>query len=165
MNSIDLQSLLNTTTSSTFAGSELFGHASTKKSLADVLALLKEVVDDGARSAAAAYGMLLCAKLSDSGPYRDDVLLALDRLAFAKALIDQAVCHTFPVANVTSDVLQAAQRFADEATIPCTEWPSVEEVQAAVFKACAQYSKVDQWRLAKLNAHGAMVGVYLAPFP
>jgi len=162
---IDLESLLHARASSELHELEVFGYAATKKSLEEAIALLKDVVGDAAHSAVAAYGMLLCAKLSEIGSYRDDVLSMLDRLAMAKALIDQSICHTFPTVAVTSEVLLAAQRFADEATIPCTEWPSVEEVQDVVFKACVAYARVDQWRLVTRNAHGATVGVSVVPWP
>lgn len=149
MMDVDLEALLRTRADAELPELAIFGPVSSCRSLEEVIGLLRDV-RYYERSNAAAYGMALCSALHPKGQYRDDVLQMLDRLSLAKALIDHRICHTFPVVAVTAEVLLAAQKFADEATIPCTEWPSVEDVQAAVLKAASVYAKVERPRRPKL---------------
>ena len=140
-------------------GAGLFGLASTKKTLGEVIRLLAQSVGDDARSAAAAYGMLLAANLPQENEYRDDALRALDQLSQAKMLLDQAACHLSPVILVTGEILLAAQVFADEATIACTEWPLPGEIASVVFEKAKNYRKRGDWRLHEYNERGDVVGV------
>jgi hypothetical protein len=164
MNENAIEILLSKSASS-FEGAELFGYASTKKNLREVIQLLKSSWDDDARCAAAAYGMLLVASTFTDGPYRKDALNALDQLSLAKVLLDSTACHLLPVINVTAEILFAAQKFADEATIPCTEWPSVHEIAVVVLGKAKCYSKTSAWVLSKYSDQGAIIGKYIANFP
>lgn len=164
MSAISVESLLNKSASS-INDAELFGYASTKKTLADVIELMKNSTAEDTRSAAAAYGMLLSANLFEDGPYRDDVLNALDQLSLTKMLLDKAACHTSPVIDVTCNILLAAQKFAEEATIPCTEWPSTSEITEIVLTKAKDYSRISEWKLYKYNDIGAVIGTYIANFP
>jgi hypothetical protein len=118
-----------------------FGEVGNYASVAEVAQLLKRTHGDAQRSAAAAYGMVLAAVSAiTGGKYREDALEALNTLALAKAEIDIAALHLRPVVNVTSCILLAAQCFADEATIPCTEWPSQEEIAEVVCREAQKYA-------------------------
>lgn len=121
-----------------FPGAELFGIAATKRTLADVLQLLRQTPGDDTR-----YGMLLTLNTGLEDGYRDDALNALDQLALAKALIDQAACHLPPIINITSEILLAAQIFTDDATIPCTEWPRVSDIARVVLENNRIYAMTD----------------------
>jgi hypothetical protein len=156
-----IESLLNKSATS-FKGSELFGYASTKKTLAETIQLLKSTIGIDSSSAAAAYGMLLSINTCKEGSYREDALNALDQLSLTKMLLDRAACHLSPVINVTSDILFAAQNFAEEATIPCTEWPSVTEIAEVVLTKCMNYAKVREWKLYMYNETGVVIGTYIA---
>lgn len=123
-----------------FPGAELFGVAASKRTLADVLQLLRQSFEDDARSAVAAYGMVLTLNTGLEDGYRDEALNALDQLALAKALIDQAANHLPPIINITSEILLAAQIFTDDATIPCTEWPYVTDIARVVLEKSRIYA-------------------------
>jgi hypothetical protein len=110
----------------------VFGEAARCTSLPEVVRLMAARHDEHTRVAAAGWGMCLVARSAQPGPYRDSALAALDQLARAKAELDISALHLPPVTGVTARILRAAQQFADEATIPCTEWPSVEEIAAVV---------------------------------
>ena len=60
-----------------------------------------------------------------SKTYYADACDLLDRLAAAKARLDAADPS---VATTTATLLDAARTFVDDTTIPCTEWPTTEEV-------------------------------------
>jgi hypothetical protein len=156
-----IESLLNKSANS-FKEAELFGYASTKKTLAETIQLLKSTIGVDARSAVAAYGMLLSANTCKEGSSREDALNTLDQLSLTKMLLDQAACHSSPVINVTSDILFAAQNFAEEATIPCTEWPLVTEIAEVVLAKCMNYTKVREWKLHVYNEAGVVVDTYIA---
>jgi hypothetical protein len=141
-----------------FPGAELFGYASTKKTLAETLELHWTVTADG-KAATAVYGMLLSLHTRTFGPYREDSLYALDSLSFAKALMDVTSCHSRPTIDATAEVLLAAQAFADEATIPCTEWPLAAEIAAVALEAGKRYARVGTWRVLRYNEMGAITGV------
>lgn len=118
-----------------------FGDVGSCASVADVAQLLKRTHGDAQRSAAAAYGMALAAVGAiTGGKYRDDALKSLNVLAQVKAEIDIAALHLRPVVHVTSCILLAAQCFADEATIPCTEWPTQEEIAEVVCREAQKYA-------------------------
>lgn len=119
----------------------VFGEAADCTSLREVVQLIDSLMDDRARAAAAAYGMLLVAKSATPGPYRESALEALNQLARAKAELDIAALHLPPVIEVTAQFLLAAQRYADEATIPCTEWPSVEDIAAVVHREALKFAR------------------------
>ncbi|MFP2906040.1 hypothetical protein ACLESD_13465 [Pyxidicoccus sp. 3LFB2] len=118
-----------------------FGEAAGCASLQEVLQFIRTRYDDGERASAAAYGMWLAAKSAKPGPYRADALEALNQLARAKADIDIAALHLAPVIDITSGILLTAQRFAEEMTIPCTEWPLVEEIAAVVEREARTFAQ------------------------
>jgi hypothetical protein len=68
-------------------------------------------------------------------------------LARAKADLDIAALHRPPVIDVTAHLLLATQRFVDEQTIACTEWPTTEEVAAFVSQEARKFAKAGHaWR-------------------
>lgn len=123
-----------------FPGAELFGVAASKRTLAEVLQLLRQTSENDVRSAVAAYGLLLILNTGLEDGYREDALNALDQLALAKALIDQAANHLPPIINITSEILLAAQIYTDDATIPCTEWPRVSDIARVVLEKSRIYA-------------------------
>jgi tetratricopeptide (TPR) repeat protein len=127
----------------TFDTNADFGEAARCVSLEEVTQLLRRLyLDDSGRQAAAAYGMsLVAAEGARPGTYRDDALKVLDRLARAKAEMDIAVLHLPPVIEVTAYLLLAAQRYVDEQTIPCTEWPTTEDIAAFVSQEARKFAK------------------------
>ncbi|TCS32065.1 hypothetical protein EDC30_1253 [Paucimonas lemoignei] len=140
-------------------GRSFFGYAAKCNDLKEVVALLRDITGEEATKATVAFGMLLAANSTDGGEYRDDALAVLNSLAYAKAELDIAGCHTFPTIEVTSDVLFSAQRYADENTIPCTEWPTSDEVINNVLETAKKYSKVTEWKRLIKNENGVVVGV------
>ncbi|PJZ59180.1 hypothetical protein [Leptospira barantonii] len=116
-----------------------FGKVSEYDSIRDVIRYLRNTFGKE-REAVVAYAMLLSIHLAKRGSYRDDTLKALDLLSKTKARLDIACAHTRPTIDITSEILFEAQRFADEATIPCTEWPSVEEVIEVVSKTARKFA-------------------------
>ncbi|WP_164016436.1 hypothetical protein [Pyxidicoccus trucidator] len=122
-----------------------FGEVTGCASLQEVLQFFRTRCDDRSeRAAAAAYGMVLVAKSAERGPYREDALAALNQLAKAKAELDIAALHLPPVIDITTGIMLAAQRYADEMTIPCTEWPSVDEIAAVVEREARTFVKASQ---------------------
>ncbi|MDI7204799.1 hypothetical protein QMM44_15335 [Leptospira santarosai] len=115
-----------------------FGKVSEYDSFRDVLRYLQNVFGKE-KKAAIAYAMLLSVHLTKRGPYRDDSLKALDLLSKAKTRLDIACAHTRPAIDITSEILNEAQRFADEASIPCTEWPTVEEIIEIVSRSARKF--------------------------
>jgi hypothetical protein len=105
--------------------------------------------------------MLLVANLTNPGPYRDNAPEALNQLARAKAELDIAAVHIPPVTEVTAKILHAAQSFADEMTIPCTEWPTVEGITNIVFQEAKLFAKVNTWELYKYDKNNTVVGSYI----
>lgn len=122
-------------------GAACFGLVSSCHSLGEVLNILQKLTADETIKAAVAYGMLLAANLSEGGEYRDNTLEVLNNLGKAKAVLDLSFSHTRPTVNVTGEILFAAQKFVDELTIPCTEWPTSAEVVENVFLTAKQYVK------------------------
>ena len=118
-----------------------FGEISKCTSVTEVATILKTTHGDAQRAAVAAYGMAFAAvTASCGGRYREDALEALNALARAKAEIDIAALHLRPVVTITSNILLKAQCFADEATIPCTEWPTPAEIAELVCREAQQYA-------------------------
>lgn len=103
---------------------------------------LRQLIDghaisgDDERGAAAARAMVLVAnaQLHRSGGSRDDALEFLDELARLKADLDAAAAHLPPVIYITGGILLAAQEYAFETTVPCTEWPTPEELANVVSR-------------------------------
>ncbi|PJZ30287.1 hypothetical protein [Leptospira kmetyi] len=116
-----------------------FGKVSEYDSIRDVIRYLRNCFGKE-KEAAVAYAMLLSIHLAKRGPYRDDTLKALDLLSKAKVRLDIACAHTRPAIDITAEFLFEAQSFADEATIPCTEWPTVEEVIEVVWKTARKFA-------------------------
>jgi len=115
-------------------GRSFFGYAAKCNDLQEILAFLSDITGDDATKATVAFGMLLSANSTEGGEYRSDALAVLDSLAYAKAELDSARCHTFPTIDVTSDILFSAQKYADENTIPCNEWPTSEDIVKNVLE-------------------------------
>lgn len=84
----------------------------------------------------AVFGLFLAAS-NAVGPtaFFEDARYVLDEASKAKARIDIAAWHSIEVITATSAVLLAAQKFFDENTIPCNDWPTPREVVSAVFDA------------------------------
>lgn len=137
----------------------LFGYASKCESVDQAIDVLKEITGEDATKATVAFGMLIAANSADVGAYRDDALGVLNKLAIAKAQIDSAACHTFPTIDVTHDILYSAQCYADENTIPCTEWPTSEEIVANVLETAKKYTEVSEWKKLVKDDRGAITGV------
>ena len=136
-----------------------FGPAENCKDIEELVAFLKQIANEPAQKAATAYGMILAARSVGSGPYRKDTLKVLDALSLAKAKMDSATCHTHPTIDVTNDILISAQVFTDEATAPCTEWPTPEEVIENVVSTAIKYGDVDEWQKWVTNRKGVVVGI------
>ncbi|ROU07427.1 hypothetical protein D9T17_08975 [Lysobacter enzymogenes] len=93
----------------------------------------------GLRLAAAAHGMALQAfqAVGTSG-FFEDARFVVDQLARAKAELDIAAWHSAEVIETTAAILQVTQRFLDEQTIACTEWPAPAEVAACALQAARE---------------------------
>jgi methylthioribose-1-phosphate isomerase len=141
-----------------FAEAGQFGCAARCRDLPAVLKLLPEVVGAEARSAVAAYGMVLIAKLAKRGPYIADTKELLNQMSRAKADLDSAGWHTPDVFGTTTEILRAAQQFADGMTIPCTEWPSVDEVATVALETAKRFANVTEWRVHVRRTNGAVAG-------
>lgn len=149
----------DTDSMSQIEGRSFFGYAAKCNDLKEIVALLHNITGEEATKATVAFGMLLAANSTAGGEYRDDALAVLTSLAYAKAVLDSARCHTFPTIEVTTDILFSAQRFADENTIPCTEWPTSEDVIKNVLETAKKYSKVTEWKKLVKNENGVVIGV------
>jgi hypothetical protein len=119
-----------------------FGTAASLNSLGEVSQFIRNrPVDRGDRQTAAAYGMFLVASEgAKPDSYFEDALALLHRLAVAKAELDAAAHHELLVADITASILRAAQHFIDEATVPCTEWPSTEEIAGVVYEQARSFA-------------------------
>ncbi|MBL8018689.1 MAG: hypothetical protein JNM27_03410 [Leptospirales bacterium] len=137
----------------------IFGYVSRFKTLPEVYAFLPSVMADDARAATAAYGMALAGRSFTREHWWEDVRSALDSLARAKAELDIASTHTEPVFSVTSRILFAVQKFAEGRRIGATEWPSADEVSAAVFLAAKPYATITRWKLNVLGQRGEIIGM------
>lgn len=141
-----------------------FGPAASCHDLEDIVRVHGSIVGDGARAAVAAYGMLVSARSAPQGGYYSDALEVLNCLGRAKARLDEAANHTKPAIVVTASVLAKSQEFVDEATIACSEWPTSEEVVAAVSGAVAEYAFAGPWKRHVYGSQGQIVGIEEAPF-
>ncbi|WP_162995943.1 hypothetical protein [Acidovorax sp. 1608163] len=140
-------------------GRSFFGYAAKCNNLKEILAFLSDITGDDATKATVAFGMLLSANSTEGGEYRSDALAVLNSLAYAKAELDSARCHTFPTIDVTSDILYSAQKYADENTIPCNEWPTSEDIVKNVLETAKKYTVVKEWQKLIKNENGVVVGV------
>ena len=113
---------------------QAFDAASSCRSLPELLDMIwNNPGSPEIRRRAAAFAMLLSARQAvGQGKSFHDARAVLDNLARAKAEIDIKAWHSREVVAVTSGVLQAAQQYLDEQTIPCTEWPKPDDVAGIV---------------------------------
>ena len=119
---------------------ESFGAASGCCNLLEALELIRaNPAVPAVRVCAAARGMALHASqaVRDSGQF-DDTRFVLDQLALAKAEIDIAAWHSAEVVAVTEAILGAAQRFLNDETVGCNEWPTPSEVASVVLKVAGE---------------------------
>jgi hypothetical protein len=137
---------------------DLFGPAASCKDFADLLVLQGRVCGTEAAQAVVAYGMMLAARSAPQGEYFKDAVEVLNRLGSAKMELDKAVCHSQPTVQVTAAILSEAQKFLDEMTIPCTEWPTSEEVVSKVSQIASLYSFSGPWKRTMLNSQGQVIG-------
>lgn len=138
---------------------ELFGPVSACESHSEAASLLRRVVGGDAKRAIAAFGMVLGSRSAPPGEYRDDALCVLNCLGMAKLELDKASCHTTPTVLVTAAILADTQKYVDDMTIPCTEWPTAAEVVSFVFEIATRYAFAGPWKRSLLNVHGQTVGV------
>jgi hypothetical protein len=103
--------------------------------------------------------MVLSSHSAPQGNYREDALAVLNCLSAAKMELDKSSCHTEPTVIVTAAILSEAQKFVDDMTIPCTEWPTSDEVVSFVSKVAAKYAFAGPWKRTLLGLHGQIVGV------
>jgi hypothetical protein len=136
-----------------------FGPASGCQNLAELVPLQRRVIGNEAKKAVAAYGMLLGARSALGGEYYEDALEVLNCLGATKAELDKAACHSKPTVSVTAEILFEAQKFVDEMTIACTEWPTSAEVVSCVGTNAAKYSFAGPWKRTVLGSQGEVVGV------
>lgn len=127
-----------------------FGPASACQSLAELRTLAKRAI--------VAYGMILTARSVPVGDHHENALEVLDSLGKAKMELDASVCHAEPTVIVTASILSATQKFVDEMTIPCTEWPTSTEVVSFVSEIAARYAHTGPWRRTLLGSHGEVIG-------
>ena len=137
---------------------ELFGPPSIHRTIPDAIKFLRDVVGEEATTATVSYIMLLAAKSIENSDYREGALAVLNKIAFTKAELDSAMCHTRPTIDVTSDILLSTQKFVDEATIPCTEWPTSLEVVEKVFLEAKKYADVKKWEKLVRDDNGVVIG-------
>lgn len=111
-----------------------FGDAAHCKTVAEAAAFVRNSPSQPlSRRLGVALGMVLAARRqAESTPvrgyYRQDALEVLDALGRAKADLDTAALHDPDLTQVSAAILSAAQAYAWEMTIPCTEWPSPREL-------------------------------------
>jgi methylthioribose-1-phosphate isomerase len=141
-----------------------FGPAASCTDLEEVVRVHRDIVGAGAKAAVAAYGMLVSARSAPEGAYYADALEVLNHLGRAKARLDAETCHTKPTILVTAGILAKAQEFVDETTIACTEWPTSQEVVAAVTDAVSEYAFAGPWKRHVYGNQGQVVGIEDVPF-
>ncbi len=138
---------------------ELFGPVSGCENLSQVASLQRCVIGDDAARAIAAFAMVLASRSAPPGDYRDDALCVLNWLGTAKMELDKSSCHTAPTVLVTAAILADTQRYVDDMTIPCTEWPTSDEVVSFVLGIASKYAFAGPWKRTVLGLHGEVVGV------
>lgn len=136
-----------------------FGQAERCLTLAELLDLLADLLAQDAKRCCVAYGMLLAAKSVATGTSRQDALTLLDQLAYTKAQLDSQMCHGLPYVKVTAEILFAAQSYADDMTIPCTEWPDCADIVKLVDDVARRYGGAKDWRRLLRNEQGLVIGV------
>lgn len=115
-----------------------FGTVSKCESIDGIISFIRESSYRN-QELAIAFGMLQVACSVKKGPYRENVLDILNILSQTKTKFDCEFCHTHPTIDVTHSILYAAQDYADEMTIPCTEWPSQAEMINIVYEAALKW--------------------------
>jgi hypothetical protein len=138
---------------------ELFGPVSACESLLEAASFQTRVIGDDAQRAVAAFAMVLGSRAAPPGEYREDALRVLDCLGMAKLELDKSSCHTMPTVFVTAAILADAQKYVDDMTIPCTEWPTSDEVVSFIFGIASKYAFAGPWRRTLLGPQGQVVGV------
>ncbi len=138
---------------------ELFGPASNYETVQEAINFLCDLVGEEAKTTTIAYIMLLAARTIEGNNYRAGTLAVLNKLAFTKAELDSAMCHTHPTIDVTGDILLSAQKFVDEATIPCTEWPTSDELVEKISVETKKYSGAKKWEKIIRNEKGVVIGI------
>ena len=138
---------------------DLFGPACGCDSLPELMALQRTVVGDAASQAVAAYAMIVSAREAPAGIYHQHALGVLDCLGAAKMALDKSACHALSTVAVTAAILGGAQQIVEETTIPCTEWPSSDEVLAVVLRIAARYAFAGPWRRTLHGPRGEIIGV------
>jgi hypothetical protein len=122
---------------------EMFGSVSGCTSIEEILTFLRKVPlgDLEGRKRAAAFCMVLVAQQdARPGTSHEDALQLLNELSRTKTQIDAATSDAPDTARVTSQILVAAQDFVASVTIPCTEWPTTEEIASVVLTEAAKYA-------------------------
>lgn len=108
-------------------------------SLADIQDLIPRYQRPETRRQIGAYGLALAASLAVRPTTGfEDATHVLDEMARAKASLDIASGHCIDVVQATASVMLATQTYADEQTVPCTEWPLPKEVADAARQAAEQ---------------------------
>jgi hypothetical protein len=113
-----------------------FGQASNCMSLHEVLDFIRaHPRSNDLRKLAAAYGMALqAAKAVRSTAYFEDSRFVVDELARAKAEIDIVGYHYHDIISATAPILSAAQKFLDDETVGCNDWPSPEDIAVVAIR-------------------------------
>ncbi|MGC4064982.1 MAG: hypothetical protein QM784_10135 [Polyangiaceae bacterium] len=95
------------------------------------------------RLQSAAFALALTA-VHAQGPttYFEDSRRVVDELARAKAEVDIAAWHDMKVVELTEAIVLRAQRYLDEMTIPCTEWPLPSEIVAVVIEEAQTRARI-----------------------
>jgi len=138
---------------------ELFGPVSACESVLEAASLQRRVIGDDAKRAIAAFAMVLGGRTAPPGEYREDALCVLNCLGMAKLELDKSSCHTTPTVLVTAAILADAQKYVDDMTIPCTEWPTSDEVVSFIFGIASKYAFAGPWKRTMVGLHGQVVGV------
>lgn len=110
---------------------KLFGDAVQCNSTNEFISRLKDTSfsDTAVRKKFASFSLVSIAKrVASRDTYYKDAVQLLNDLSHAKAQIDIAVYHEISLVEATSRLVLRAQRFVDETTIPCNEWPSTEDI-------------------------------------
>lgn len=120
----------------------VFGKAADCSSVDEIAQLIQgSPAERQLRKQAAAYGMVLGASRAvGQTEFFEDTRSVLYHLVKAKAQIDIASWHDIEIAKTTAHILQAAQEFVDETTIPCSEWASPREVVDVVSQAAQEHA-------------------------
>jgi hypothetical protein len=137
----------------------IFGPASDCQNLSELIQLQRRVVGDDAKKAVVAYGMIIGARSTSGGNFYEDALWVLNCLGVTKAELDKAASHCEPTISITAEILSAAQKFVEEMTIPCTEWPSSAEVVSCVYMSAAKHSYTGTWKRTVIGSLGEVIGL------